>query len=58
MTEPEAKEIALVESDRMRIQASIYRQMGFKELARFLDKNAEAALKFASGSIVVKIEGK
>ena len=40
------REFALKEADRMRILASQYRQMGFKELARWLRKNADDAMKW------------
>jgi len=43
------QEIALRESDRMRIMAAEYRQMGLTALARFLDQNATKALRSASG---------
>ena len=39
---------ALRESDRMRILASEYKQMGFKELAKWLRKNADAAMKWSA----------
>lgn len=48
MSDSEQREAALREADRMRILASQYKQLGFKELARFLNKNAEAALKWAA----------
>ena len=41
-------ERALDEADRMRIEASRMRQLGFKEIARFLDSNANAAMKWAA----------
>lgn len=40
-------EYALRESNRMRILASQYRQMGFRELSRWMRKNADAALRWA-----------
>lgn len=48
MTKSEEAEAALRESDRMRIQASQYRQLGFYTLARWINQNADAALKFAT----------
>ena len=39
---------ALKCSDEMKIKASQYRQMGFPALARDLEKNADAALKWAA----------
>lgn len=48
LTEQEQWDRALAESDRMRIEASKYRQLGFPELARFLNKQADAALKWAA----------
>ena len=48
MTDEEAREFALRESDRMKILASEYRQMEFKELARWMQKNAEGALRWAA----------
>ena len=47
MTDAAQREYALKESDRMRILASQYRQMGFKELSRWLRKNADDAMKWA-----------
>ena len=44
MNDASAREFALKESDKMRILASEYRQLGLKELARFLEKNANNAL--------------
>lgn len=48
MSNESKAEAALKESDRMRIEASQAKQLGFKELARFLNKQADAALKWAS----------
>jgi len=48
MSDLEQRERALREADRMNILASQYRQLGFKELARYLKKNAENALKWAA----------
>ena len=48
MTKSEEAEAALRESDRMRILASQYRQLGFSTLARWINQNADAALKFAT----------
>ena len=41
------RELALDEASRMRVLASEMRQMGFIETARFLQKNADAAMKWA-----------
>lgn len=38
---------AELEAERMRLLASQYRQMGFLELAKFLQKNAADALRCA-----------
>lgn len=48
MTDHERAEWALTEADAMKIKASEARQMGFKELARWLDKNADAARRWAA----------
>ena len=48
MTDQEERECALREADRMQIQASEMRQLGFLELARWLKKNADNALKWAA----------
>lgn len=48
MTSEPQSERALNEADRMRIEASHAEQLGFKELARFLRKNADDAMKWAS----------
>lgn len=47
MNQAEEAEAAMKESDRMRILASQYRQLGFYALARWMNQNADAALKFA-----------
>lgn len=41
-------ERALTVADEMAVRASQMRQMGFKELARWLDKNAAAARRWAT----------
>ena len=48
MNDSEQREFALREADRMRIMASEMKQCGFSELARFLQKNADAAMKWAA----------
>jgi hypothetical protein len=48
MTDEEERDAALKCADEMRIKASEYRQMGFKELASWLRKNADAAMKWAA----------
>lgn len=47
VTDHEEREFALREADRMKILASQYRQLGFKELARHLDTNADRAREWA-----------
>ena len=51
MDEPreEQRELALREADRMRLLAGQYKQYGFVELAQFLRKSADAAMKWAAG---------
>jgi hypothetical protein len=44
---------ALNEADRYRILASEYNQLGFKELARWLRKNADAAMKWGAKSNLI-----
>lgn len=39
---------AILESERMAILASQYRQMGFLELAKFVSRNSKAAFKWAT----------
>jgi hypothetical protein len=46
MTKEQEFEFAERESARMRILASQYRQMGFRALALWLDRNADRALKW------------
>ncbi len=48
MSDLEQREFALREADRMRIEASIMRQLGFKALARFLQNNADCAMRWAA----------
>ena len=48
MTDAEEREWALTEADRMTILASAYKQLGFKELARWLKTQADGALKWAA----------
>lgn len=47
MSDEKQREFALNEAGRMRVLASELRQMGFIETARFLMKNADAAMKWA-----------
>lgn len=42
------REFALDEAGRMRVLASTYSQLGLRELARFLKKNADDAMKWAA----------
>ena len=44
------EEFTLRQADDMRVEASRQEQMGFKETARFLRKNADAALRWAGSS--------
>ena len=48
MTDERQREAALDEANRMRVMASQMKQLGFTELARFLKKNADDAMKWAS----------
>lgn len=48
MTDGKQREFALSKAGRMRMLASELKQMGFKETARFLAKNADAAMKWAA----------
>ena len=48
MTDEEQREAALDFVFEQRIKASEYRQMGCKELARWMQKNADAAFKWAT----------
>ena len=48
MTDAEEREAALRQADLDNIRASEARQLGFREYARWLKANADAALKFAA----------
>lgn len=48
MTDEQEREFALDEANRYRIMASEYAQMGLKELARWLRRNADQAMKWAA----------
>lgn len=52
MTDSEQRDFALRESDRYRIMASEMAQLGFKEYARWLRKNAENAMKWAARPVL------
>ena len=41
------RELALDESAHMRLLASRYKQMGLRELSRWVGKNADSAMKWA-----------
>lgn len=51
MSDDKQRETALDEADRMRVLASEARQLGFRELARFLIRNADAAMKWAARKV-------
>jgi hypothetical protein len=48
------EEFLLREHDRLKIDASHMRQLEFLELSRWLNKNADAALKLASDENIKK----
>jgi hypothetical protein len=48
MTDAEEREAALRYHDEAIIEASRVKQMGFAELAKWMRKNADAALKWAA----------
>lgn len=51
MSDEEIREFALREADRMRILSSEMRQSGFLQLAKFLNKNADKAMKWVARSV-------
>lgn len=57
MGDQEQRELALEEASRMRINASRLQQMGFTETARWLRKNADAAMKWAARKAPREAEG-
>ena len=58
MTDKEQREFALREADRYRIWASQLQQIGAVEYARFLRKNADAAMKWAARKTVLAVKGR
>ena len=54
MTDAQTAEVALETVAECRIWASSYRQMGFKEYARYLSHNADAAERWLAKAALLK----